>query len=164
MGSLTCALRDGRLSFIGGGEVANAITPADTKIAPAHNDAPAGGASALARTVAESTIAANRIVVKTKLSRTLDEATTRAHAWRSVWHSTWGFGFQAHKCQIDAADQPTIETQHRNESLTHRRRPIGHIRLFFFCPNLAQISSKTRRNCGALAELSHELDASKRSA
>ena len=82
MGSLTCALRDGRLSFIGGGEVANAMTPADTKIAPAHNDAPARrGASALARTVAESTIAANRIVVKTKLSRTLDEATTRAHAW-----------------------------------------------------------------------------------
>ena len=81
MGSLTCALRDGRLSFIGGGEVANAITPADTKIAPAHNDAPARGASALARTVAESTIALNRIVVSTRLSRTLDEATTRAHAW-----------------------------------------------------------------------------------
>ena len=81
MGSLTCALRDGRLSFIGGGEVANAITPADTKIAPAHNDAPALGASALARTVAESTIAVKRIVVSTKLSRTLDDATTRAHAW-----------------------------------------------------------------------------------
>ena len=80
MGSLTCALRDGRLSFIGGGEVANAMTPADTRTAPPHNDAPARGASALARSVAESTIAANRIVVKTKLSRTLDDATTRAHA------------------------------------------------------------------------------------
>ena len=80
MGSLTCALRDGRLSFIGGGEVANAITPAETSTAPPQSEAPALGASALARSVADSTIAANRIVVSTKLSRTLDEATTRAHA------------------------------------------------------------------------------------
>ena len=77
-------MRDGRLSFIGGGEVANAITPADTKIAPAHNDAPARGASALARTVAERTIALKRIVVSTRLSRTLLEATTRAHAWEQT--------------------------------------------------------------------------------
>ena len=84
MGSLTWALRDGRLSFIGGGEVANAITPADTKIAPAHNDAPALGASALARSVAERTIALKRIVVRTKFSRTLDDATTRAHAWEQT--------------------------------------------------------------------------------
>ena len=82
MGSLTWAFRD--LSFIGGGEVANAITPADTSTAPPQSDAPARGASALARTVAESTIAANRIVVKTKLSRTLDDATTRAHAWEQT--------------------------------------------------------------------------------
>ena len=81
MGSLTWALRDGRRSFIAGGEVANAITPAETNTAPPHNDAPARGASALARTVAESTIALNRIVVRTRLSRTLDDATTRAHAW-----------------------------------------------------------------------------------
>ena len=81
MGSLTCALRDGRLSFIAGGDVANAITPAETSTAPPQSDAPARGASALARTVAESTIALNRIVVSTRLSRTLDEATTRAHAW-----------------------------------------------------------------------------------
>ena len=80
MGSLTWAFRDGRRSFIAGGEVANATTPADTKIAPAHNDAPARGASALARTVAERTIALKRIVVRTKFSRTLDDATTRAHA------------------------------------------------------------------------------------
>ena len=79
MGSLTCALRDGLLSLIGGGEVANAITPAETSMAPPHNEAPALGASALARSVAESTIAANRIVVSTRLSRTLDDATTRAH-------------------------------------------------------------------------------------
>ena len=72
MGSLTWAFRDGRRSFIAGGEVANAITPADTKIAPAHNDAPARGASALARTVAERTMALKRIVVKAKFSRTLD--------------------------------------------------------------------------------------------
>ena len=81
MGSLTWALRDGRLSFIAGGEVANAITPADTKIAPAHNDAPARGASAFARSVADRTIALKRMVVSTRLSRTLDDATTRAHAW-----------------------------------------------------------------------------------
>ena len=79
MGSLTCALRDGRLSFIAGGDVANAITPAETSTAPPQSDAPARGASALARTVAESTIALNRIVVSTRLSRTLDDATTRAH-------------------------------------------------------------------------------------
>ena len=78
MGSLTCAFRR---SFIGGGEVANAITPADTRTAPPHKEAPARGASALARSVAESTIALNRIVVSTKLSRTLLDATTRAHAW-----------------------------------------------------------------------------------
>ena len=84
MGSLTCALRDGRLSFIAGGDVANAITPADTRTAPPHKEAPARGASALARSVAERTIAANRIVVSTRLSRTLDEATTRAHAWEQT--------------------------------------------------------------------------------
>ena len=78
MGSLTCAFR---LSLIAGGDVANAITPAETSTAPPQSAAPALGASALARSVAESTIAANRIVVKTKFSRTLDEATTRAHAW-----------------------------------------------------------------------------------
>ena len=78
MGSLTCAFR---LSLIAGGDVANAITPAETNTAPPHKAAPALGASALARSVADSTIAANRIVVKTKFSRTLDEATTRAHAW-----------------------------------------------------------------------------------
>ena len=72
MGSLTCAFRDGRLSFIAGGEVANAITPADTRTAPPHKEAPALGASALARSVAERTIALNRIVVSTRLSRTLD--------------------------------------------------------------------------------------------
>ena len=64
MGSLTCALRDGRRSFVAGGDVANAITPADTRTAPPHKEAPARGASALARSVAESTIALNRIVVK----------------------------------------------------------------------------------------------------
>ena len=84
MGSLTWAFRDGRRSFIAGGEVAKAITPADTRTAPPQSDAPALGASALARIVAESTIAANRIVVKTKLSRTLDDATTRAHAWEQT--------------------------------------------------------------------------------
>ena len=84
MGSLTWAFRDGRRSFIAGGEVANATTPADTKIAPAHNDAPALGASALARSVAERTIALKRIVVRTKFSRTLDDATTRAHAWEQT--------------------------------------------------------------------------------
>ena len=61
MGSLTCALRDGRRSFIAGGDVANAMTPAETSTAPPHKVAPALGASALARSVAESTIAANRI-------------------------------------------------------------------------------------------------------
>ena len=81
MGSLTCAFRR---SFIGGGEVANAITPADTRTAPPQSEALALGASALARSVAESTIAANRIVVSTRLSRTLDEATTRAHAWEQT--------------------------------------------------------------------------------
>ena len=74
-------MRDGRRSFVAGGDVANAITPADTRTAPAHNDVPAGGASALARIVADRTIALNRIVVKTKFSRTLLDATTRAHAW-----------------------------------------------------------------------------------
>ena len=79
MGSLTCALRDGLLLFAGG-DVANAMTPADTRTAPPHKVAPARGASALARSVADRTIALNRIVVSTRLSRTLDEATTRAHA------------------------------------------------------------------------------------
>ena len=86
MGSLTCALRDGLLSLIGGGEVANAITPAETSMAPPHNEAPALGASALARSVAESTIALKRIVVSTRLSRTLDDATTRAHACEQTKH------------------------------------------------------------------------------
>ena len=74
-------MRDGRRSFVAGGDVANAITPAETSTAPPHKEAPALGASALARSVAESTIALNRIVVSTKLSRTLLDATTRAHAW-----------------------------------------------------------------------------------
>ena len=38
----------------------------------------------MARSVAERTIALNRIVVSTRLSRTLDEATTRAHAWEQT--------------------------------------------------------------------------------
>ena len=58
MGSLTCAFR---LSLIAGGDVANAITPAETSTAPPQSEAPALGASALARSVADSTIAANRI-------------------------------------------------------------------------------------------------------
>ena len=42
------------------------------------------------------------------------------------------FGFQAHKCQIDAADQPKIETQHRNEIVTNRLRRSGHVGYYFF--------------------------------
>ena len=42
------------------------------------------------------------------------------------------FGFQAHKCQIDAATKPKIETQHRNEILTHPAKAIGARRYFFF--------------------------------
>ena len=42
------------------------------------------------------------------------------------------FGFQAHKCQIDAADQPKIEKQHRNEIVTNRLRRSGHVGYFFF--------------------------------
>ena len=103
MGSLTCALRDGRRSFVAGGDVANAITPAETSTAPPHKEAPALGASALARSVAD------------------------------ILHKHQGhFGFQAHKCQIDAATKPKIETQHRNEILTHPAKAIGARRYFFF--------------------------------
>lgn len=71
---------DGRRSLFADGEVANATTPSDTSTAPPHNEVPARGASALASNVAESTIAVNLIVVKTRFNSTLDVATTRAHA------------------------------------------------------------------------------------
>ena len=78
MGSLTWAFRDGRRSFIAGGEVAKAITPADTRTAPPQSDAPALGASALARIVAESTIAANRIVHDERRRRDRPDASNYA--------------------------------------------------------------------------------------
>ena len=51
------------------------------------------------------------------------------------------FGFQAHKCQIDAATKPKIETQHRNEILTHPAKAIGARRYFFFW----ECTAKTRK-------------------
>ena len=114
MGSLTWALRDGRRSFIAGGEVANAITPADTRTAPPQSDAPALGASALA-------------IFSTK---TIDIGIPS----RKAMFCACIYGFQGKQMQnVNRPGLATLQTEHEDEilELTLALWSIGD--RFLFC-------------------------------